>query len=97
MIDMHSHILPGIDDGAKNLEVSLQLIEKNLRDGVRTICLTPHFNFEKQTIEQFLEERQKSYELLKTAVEEKVAPEIVSIESPIFFPTTLLINDSPVI
>lgn len=71
MIDMHSHILPGIDDGAKNLEVSLQLIEKNLRDGIRTICLTPHFNFEKQTIEQFLEERQKSYELLKTAVEEK--------------------------
>lgn len=71
MIDMHSHILPGIDDGAKNVKISLQLIEKDLRDGIKTICLTPHFNFEKQTIEQFLQEREDSYQQLKQAVEQK--------------------------
>ncbi len=68
MIDMHSHILPGIDDGAQNVDISIQLIKQDLRDGIKTICLTPHFNFEKQTIEQFLEERERSFEILQEAV-----------------------------
>lgn len=71
MVDMHSHILPGIDDGARDVNVSLRLVEKNLRDGVTTICLTPHFNFERQSVEEFLEQRQKSYEILKQAVDKK--------------------------
>ncbi len=68
MIDMHSHILPGIDDGARDAEVSLRLIEKDLRDDVTTICLTPHFNFERQSIEEFLHQRAQSFEVLKAAV-----------------------------
>lgn len=42
MIDLHSHILPGIDDGAKTLEVSLEMARIALADGIRTLACTPH-------------------------------------------------------
>lgn len=42
MIDLHCHILPGIDDGAKTQEESLKMAEIALRDGIHTIVTTPH-------------------------------------------------------
>jgi protein-tyrosine phosphatase len=42
MIDLHSHILPGLDDGAPDLEASLAMARMAVCDGVRTIVGTPH-------------------------------------------------------
>jgi protein-tyrosine phosphatase len=42
MIDLHVHLLPGLDDGAKNLEESIQMCGISYKDGVRTIVATPH-------------------------------------------------------
>lgn len=42
MIDMHSHILFGVDDGAKTIEDSLALIKEEIKKGVKKIILTPH-------------------------------------------------------
>ena len=42
MIDLHSHLLPGLDDGAKTLEESVQMCWISYQDGVRTIVATPH-------------------------------------------------------
>lgn len=42
MIDLHSHILPGIDDGAKTLEVSLEMARLAVADGIHTMACTPH-------------------------------------------------------
>ncbi len=42
MIDLHNHLLPGIDDGAKKLDETLQLLRLARRDGVTTIVATPH-------------------------------------------------------
>ena len=41
-VDIHSHILPGIDDGAKNIEESLELISKMKNLGFSKIIATPH-------------------------------------------------------
>lgn len=41
-VDIHSHILPGIDDGAKNIEESLELISEMKKLGVAKIIATPH-------------------------------------------------------
>ncbi len=41
--DIHCHILPGVDDGAKSLEMSMSMLEQEYRDGVRGIILTPHY------------------------------------------------------
>ncbi len=42
MVDMHSHILPGIDDGAQNPEESIVLIRKLMELGIKKIIATPH-------------------------------------------------------
>ena len=41
-VDIHSHILPGIDDGAKNIEDSLKLIEEMYKLGFNKMIATPH-------------------------------------------------------
>ena len=53
MTDLHCHILPGIDDGAKDVSVSLELLRKEYEDGVRNIAFTSHFNSERTTVEAF--------------------------------------------
>ncbi len=42
MIDLHSHILPGIDDGAADLSVSLDMARAFVDDGVQVLAATPH-------------------------------------------------------
>ena len=42
MIDLHSHILPGIDDGSKSLEMSLEMARIAVADGIRVMACTPH-------------------------------------------------------
>lgn len=42
MIDLHSHILPGIDDGAPDLDVSLEMARIAVADGVAVQACTPH-------------------------------------------------------
>ncbi|AYL99247.1 tyrosine-protein phosphatase [Mucilaginibacter celer] len=42
MVDMHSHILPGIDDGAKTPEDSVELIKKMMALGIKKFIATPH-------------------------------------------------------
>jgi protein-tyrosine phosphatase len=41
-VDMHSHVLPGIDDGAQTVEESLVLIQKMMDLGIKKIIATPH-------------------------------------------------------
>lgn len=40
--DMHSHIIPGVDDGSVDMEESLQMIKIAYESGVRRLCATPH-------------------------------------------------------
>ncbi len=42
MLDLHCHILPGIDDGATDLDMALQMARIAADDGIRTIACTPH-------------------------------------------------------
>lgn len=65
LYDMHSHILPEIDDGAESVEVSVKVIKTLYEQGVRHICLTPHYYSHKESLESFLERRQASFNLLK--------------------------------
>lgn len=42
-IDIHSHILPQIDDGAENFDVSMKMLRTAYADGIRTMIVTPHY------------------------------------------------------
>lgn len=44
MIDLHSHLLPGIDDGAPDLETALQLARVAVDDGITHLVCTPHIH-----------------------------------------------------
>jgi len=44
MIDIHCHILPGLDDGAASMEVAVQMAEMAIADGVTHVIATPHAN-----------------------------------------------------
>jgi len=41
-IDSHNHSLPNIDDGAKNLEMALEMLKVASLDNISSIVLTPH-------------------------------------------------------
>jgi protein-tyrosine phosphatase len=43
MIDLHCHILPGLDDGPEKLDESVAMCQIAFEDGIRTIVATPHF------------------------------------------------------
>ena len=46
LYDIHCHILPGVDDGARNTEESLWMLNKEYNEGVRHVILTPHFRYD---------------------------------------------------
>lgn len=62
-VDIHSHILPGLDDGASDREQTELMLRTAYSQGVRTICATPHFRPEMFPVS--LRKRQEAFELTK--------------------------------
>lgn len=54
IIDFHTHILPDIDDGSKNLRMSEQMLESSKNQGIGVIAATPHFYASQMALERFL-------------------------------------------
>lgn len=46
MIDIHSHIIPKIDDGAKSIEITIEMLKNAEKDGTKQIIATPHYLLE---------------------------------------------------
>jgi len=68
MTDLHTHILPGVDDGAKTVTESLKLLRMEWNQGVDTVVLTPHFYRDREPPERFLRRRREAAHILKEAV-----------------------------
>lgn len=64
MLDFHTHILPGIDDGSRDVETSLKMLQLSARQGVRGIVLTPHFYGDREHPEDFLRRRNAAFSAL---------------------------------
>lgn len=58
MIDIHCHILPGLDDGANDMDEALDMADMAVESGVTTICVTPHTN-----LLQFFDDNYESKQL----------------------------------
>ncbi len=85
MIDIHSHILPGIDDGARTLAGSVEIVRDLVSQGVTEIIATPHYVDE--TI--FMSPCSKNLELLKELRKELVSE---GIEAKIYLGNEIYIN-----
>lgn len=80
MIDFHSHVLPGIDDGAKDINTSLDMLANSYEQGVKTVVATPHcYLTNEKSIPIFIKKREQGYKLLKEAIknDERKFPNIV--------------------
>ncbi len=64
MVDLHSHILFGIDDGANDIEETKALIERAKKAGIKKLFVTPHFALG-DDVDEFLEKRNKRLEKVK--------------------------------
>lgn len=67
MIDIHTHILPGVDDGSKTFEESVNMIRCARDEGFRGIVLTPHFHTENR-MTSTVAENKKRFLMLKKAI-----------------------------
>lgn len=76
MIDFHTHILPGIDDGSRSSEESIQMLNREQEQGITKIVFTPHFYANRNSVERFLKRREASYERLLSKVPEKLVKDI---------------------
>ena len=76
-IDFHSHILPGVDDGSRNVEESLEMLRAMAKQGVTRVVATPHFYPQHDTPERFLKRRAEAEAVLREAMAgEKNLPEL---------------------
>ena len=76
MVDCHSHLLPGVDDGVQSMEESLQILREMEQQGIRRVWLTPHIM--EDIPNETLALQRKFWELLQQyrgAVELKLAAE----------------------
>jgi len=64
MIDIHTHILHSLDDGAKDVETSLAMLAKEKEDGVSEVVFSPHYYGKKRSLEQFLDQRAHAFSTL---------------------------------
>lgn len=61
MTDLHTHILPGMDDGAKDPEQTRLLLQRQLSQGVKRLALTSHYLCDQEPLEVFLDRREEAF------------------------------------
>ncbi|MDD6268497.1 MAG: capsular polysaccharide biosynthesis protein [Oscillospiraceae bacterium] len=64
--DYHTHVLPGIDDGSKDAETSLEMLIQLKEQGIERVIATPHFYAHREkSVEDFIEKRRNAYDSIK--------------------------------
>ena len=69
MTDLHTHILPGMDDGARTAEESIAMLRAQSAQGVKHMALTPHFYRHRERTEDFLRRREAAWLRLQEAMD----------------------------
>lgn len=83
MIDLHSHILPGVDDGSPDISTTEKMLTEMRRQGVQTVVATPHFYPSKDQPEVFLERRKQAMQALEALLPD--SPRILAGAEVAFF------------
>ncbi len=69
LTDFHTHILPHMDDGAKDTQTAIDMLHSLEQQGVRQVVLTPHFYAHREaSVADFLERRARAFERIQSAV-----------------------------
>lgn len=74
--DFHTHCLPGVDDGAADIQTAAAMLRASAQQGVKRVVATPHFYIGQQSGEEFFRERQRAYEDIRPYLDETM-PEVL--------------------
>lgn len=88
MIDLHSHVLPGMDDGSPDVTTSMKMLRKMAEQEVTTVCASPHYYADENTIEEFCAKRKASFEQLQNSNfdEQGKSPVVLLAAEVAYFP-----------
>lgn len=87
-IDFHTHLLPGIDDGSRDLRMTEEMLREEKRQGVTTVIATPHFYPGRASMNRFLKKRTevlRQTEWIRQVLEDPL-PEIIPGAEVHYFP-----------
>ncbi len=85
LTDFHSHILPGVDDGSKDVEQSLQMLRMSAEQGVSRMVATPHFYPRHDDPQRFLQRRARAFEELQKAMAMEQGLPCVELGAEVYF------------
>ena len=84
-IDLHSHILPQLDDGSDSVEMSLAMLYQMAEQGVDVVCATSHYYAKHSSIPAFCERRAEAMERLSAVLTEDL-PRVLPAAEVAYFP-----------
>ncbi len=91
MIDFHTHVLPGMDDGSDSVEMSLSML-KRMGTATDTVVATPHFYLDKESIDSFLQRRKAAFDALHACMDETMPHMLLGAEVLFFEELSYLEN-----
>lgn len=91
LVETHCHLLPGIDDGAKDLETSAKMAYRLYQQGARKIIVTPHYYSDTISLSDFVANRDRAVSQLRDSLPENVIKIIPAAE--VFITSYLFNND----
>ena len=83
--DLHSHILPGIDDGSSCVEESLKMLRMEAAQGIRHVVATPHFYPRYDDPGHFLSARTEAEKRLREAMAKEAGLPEISVGAEVYF------------
>lgn len=85
LVDFHSHILPGVDDGSRTVEESLAMLRLSAAQGVRRMIATPHFYAHHDNPDAFFERRERSFALLRNAMTDEPGLPRITLGAEVYY------------
>lgn len=80
MIDFHTHIIPGIDDGSHTVTESIEMLKMSYAQGIDTVILSSHFRLGEHKIKTYLKDRQDRLDMIREALtdeDRKLIPKVI--------------------
>ena len=85
LMDLHSHILPGIDDGSPDVGTSAAMLRREAEQGVDVVCATSHYYAKYNSIPAFCERRAEALERLSSVLTTEL-PRVLPAAEVAYFP-----------
>lgn len=90
MTELHCHILPKIDDGAKDIETSIKLLRLEKENNVEHLIYTPHFKCFEKSLDEFISDRKKSADMLNLVLTDSIAIEETKLGAEVYLSPDLI-------